>query len=199
MLSVFDNPSQSGLWIVWWKVSQEGICMYHLDFFFFFFMQINMETNKQTENLLMLNAIIPKACKKWWEEPSFQKNVFYDQLSFIINIERFAGINVVNGLTEAYFFTSSFILQVVNISVLLFWNLCVLDKLWHCFLNVKGHLKLIKFIIIIAADINVITNGIFIIISILYIMAELTELHELALIASFLFLSIVKVYTRKLK
>ena len=34
MLSVFNNPSQSGLWIVWWKVSQEGIYMYHFDFFF---------------------------------------------------------------------------------------------------------------------------------------------------------------------
>ena len=49
----------------------------------------------------------------------------------------------------------------------------------------------------IAVDINVIRNGIFIIISILYIIAELTELHEL--IASFLFLLIVKVHTGKLK
>ena len=62
-----------------------------------------------------------------------------------INIERFAGINVVMAVTKTlYFFTSSFILQVVNILVLLFWNLCVLDKLRHCFLNLKGHLKLIK-------------------------------------------------------
>ena len=30
----------------------------------FFPMQIDMETKKQTENILMLNAIIPKACKK---------------------------------------------------------------------------------------------------------------------------------------
>ena len=30
------------------------------------------------------------------------------------------------------------------ILVLLFWNLCVLDKLRHCFLNLKGHLKIIK-------------------------------------------------------
>ena len=142
MLSVFNNPSQSGLWIVWWKVSQEGICMYHFDFFF---MQINMETKKQTENILVLNAIIPKACKKWSKNEKsqvFKKTSFIN--FFIINIESFAGINVVNGLTETYFFTSSFILQVVNICVPLFWNLCVLDKLRHCFLNVKGHLKLIK-------------------------------------------------------
>ena len=30
-----------------------------------FSMQIDMETKKQTENLLMLNTIIPKAYKKW--------------------------------------------------------------------------------------------------------------------------------------
>ena len=35
--------------------------MYHFDFLP---MQIDMETKKQTENILMLNAIIPKACKK---------------------------------------------------------------------------------------------------------------------------------------
>ena len=46
--------------------------------------------------------------------------------------------------------------------------------------------KLLKTIIIIALDINAVTNDIFIIISILYIIAELTELHELTLIASFL-------------
>ena len=75
----------------------------------------------------------------------FLKNFIIGFMNFlIINIERFAGINVVNALTETYFFTSSFILQVVNICVLLFWNLCVLDKLRNCFLNVKGHLKLIK-------------------------------------------------------
>ena len=61
-LSVFNNPSQTGLWIVWWKVSQEGIYIYHYGFFS---MQMDMETKRQTENLLMLNAIIPKACKKW--------------------------------------------------------------------------------------------------------------------------------------
>ena len=42
-------------------LAQEEIYMYH---FVFFFMQIDMGTKKQTENLLMLNAIIPKTCKK---------------------------------------------------------------------------------------------------------------------------------------
>ena len=76
MLSVFNNPSQSGLWIVWWKVSQEGISMYHFDFFS---MQIDMETNKQTENLLMLNAIIPKGCKEWSRNGKSQvfKKLYY--------------------------------------------------------------------------------------------------------------------------
>ena len=51
----------------------------------------------------------------------------------------------------------------------------------------------------IAVDIRVITNDHFIIISILYIIAELTELRELIFIASFLFLLIVKVHMGKLK
>ena len=53
-----------------------------------------------------------------WEEPSFYKTLL---LAFmIINIERFAGINFVIAVTETYFFTSSFILQIVNILVLFF-------------------------------------------------------------------------------
>ena len=62
----------------------------------------------------------------------------------IMTIERLAGINFVIAVAETYFFTSSFILQIVNILVLFFWNLCVLDKMRHYFLNLKGHLKLIK-------------------------------------------------------
>ena len=58
----------------------------------------------------------------------------------IINIERFAAINFVG----AVIVTSSFIQESVNILVLLFWNLCVLDKLRNFFLNLKGHSKLIK-------------------------------------------------------
>ena len=62
----------------------------------------------------------------------------------IMTIERLAGINFVIAVAETYFFTSSFILQIVNILVFLFRNLCVLDKLWHCFFNIKEHLKLIN-------------------------------------------------------
>ena len=32
----------------------------------------------------------------------------------------------------------------MNILIVFFWNLCVLDKLLHCFLNLKVHLKIIK-------------------------------------------------------
>ena len=82
---------------------------------------------------------------KKWEEPSFLKPLLLAFMNFmIINFERFAGINFVIAVTETYFFTSSFILQIVNILVLLFWNLCVLEKLRHCFLNLKRHLKLVK-------------------------------------------------------
>ena len=52
---------------------------------------------------------------------NFLKNFIIGFYEFmIINIERFAGINFVIAVTETlYFFTSSFILQIVNILVLL--------------------------------------------------------------------------------
>ena len=51
-----------------------------------------------------------------------KKNLLLAFMNFlIINIERFAGINVVIAGTKTfYFFTCCFILQVVNILVLLF-------------------------------------------------------------------------------
>ena len=111
--------------------------MYHFDFLS---MQIDMEAKKQTEILLILNAIIPKTCNRW-RNGKFLKNLLLAFMNFmIINIERFAGINFV----IAVIFTANFILQIVNILVLLFRNLCVLDKLSHCFLNLKEYLKLIK-------------------------------------------------------
>ena len=61
MLLVFNNPSQSGLGIVQSKVSQEGIYMYYFNFF----PCRHIKTKKQTENLLLLDKIILKACKKW--------------------------------------------------------------------------------------------------------------------------------------
>ena len=52
----------------------------------------------------------------------FKKDLLLVFMNFlIINIERFAGINVViAGAKTFYFFTCSFILQVVNILVLFF-------------------------------------------------------------------------------
>ena len=52
----------------------------------------------------------------------FKKNLLLAFMNFLtINIERFAGVNVVIAGTETfYYFTCSFILQVVNILVLLF-------------------------------------------------------------------------------
>ena len=111
----------------------------------------------------------------------------------IINIERFAGINFL----IAVIFTSSFILQIVNILVLLFWYCCVLDKLRHWFLNLKGHLKLIKNYNHYCCWYQCYYKWHFYHYSILYIIAELTELNELTLIASFLFLLVVKVHTGK--
>ena len=54
---------------------------------------------------------------KKWEEPTL---LLAFMNFFIINIERFAGINVVIAVAKSYFFTSSFILQVLNILILLF-------------------------------------------------------------------------------
>ena len=65
-----------------------------------------METKKQTENLLMLNAIISKACKKLPRNRKSQvfKKLYNWLLNFVvINIERFAGINFVIAVTETYF------------------------------------------------------------------------------------------------
>ena len=71
---------------------------------------------------------------------NFLKNFIIGFYEFmIINIERFPGINFVITVTETLYFLSHLYLL-----ILLFWNLCVLNKLRHWFLNLKGHLKLIK-------------------------------------------------------
>ena len=78
---------------------------------------------------------------KKWEIPSFWKALLLAFMNFMItNIERFAGIN----FAVVVIFTSSFILQIMNILALIFWNLWVLEKLRHCFFNLKGNFKLIK-------------------------------------------------------
>ena len=110
-----------------------------------------METKKETENLLMLNVIIPKACKKWprnGKSQFFKKTLLlaYDKFWFlnfvIINIERFAGINFAIAVIKTVIYLKSYAADMIL--VLLFWNLCVLGKLRHCFLNLKGHLNIIK-------------------------------------------------------
>ena len=119
--------------------------------FWFFPMQIDMETKKQTKNLLMLNAIIPKACKKWprnGKSQVFKKLYYWLLISFDFWILRLSILKVLLALTlqlqqpKHYIFHLQF--YPVNILVLLFWDLCVLDKMRHCFLNLKGHLKIIK-------------------------------------------------------
>ena len=126
----------------------------------------------------------------------FDKILF---LNFVdINIEIFAGVNIAITVTETLYF----------------WHPVLSCRLWY-FLNFFPETYVasinweIAFCIykdiwkqsksIIAVNINVITNDIFIIISILYIINELTELHELAFIASFLFFLIAKVHIGKLK
>ena len=95
--------------------------MYHFDFFFHVNKHGNKETNRKSFDVKYHNSQGMQKMIKKWEEPSFLKNFIIGFMNFlIINIERFAGINVVNALTETYFSTSSFILQVVNICVLLF-------------------------------------------------------------------------------
>ena len=73
------------------------------------------------------------------------------------------------------FLTSSFILQIVNFLLLIFLNVNFLHKLRHSFLHLKCHLNKIKAIFVIVVSINAIANTIFILISKLYIIAELTE------------------------
>ena len=117
-----------------------------------------------------------------------------------MNIEKFAGINIVIAVTENFIFlTSSFILWIVNVLVLLFWNLCVLDKLKHCFLQIyKDIWKKLKSIIIIVVIIIVTVIDIIIIISMLNIIAELTQSSEVTLISFFICLLISEVHIGKL-
>ena len=106
-------------------------------------------------------------------------------LNFVdINIENFADINFASAVTETLYFWH----PVLSCRLWTFWyffseiyvswsncdiSFCIYKNIW----------KQLKTIIIIAVSINVITCYIFIIISISYIIAELTELYELTLIA----------------
>ena len=93
----------------------------HVPFIFFIHRHGNKETNRKSFDLKCDNSQGMQKMIKKWEEPSFLKTLLLAFMNFmIINIERFAGINFVIAVTETYFFTSSFILQIVNILVLLF-------------------------------------------------------------------------------
>ena len=77
----------------------------------------NKETNRKSFDVKCDNSQGMRKMIKKWEAPTL---LLAFMNIFIINIERFAGINVVIAVTKSYFFTSSFILQVLNILVLLF-------------------------------------------------------------------------------
>ena len=105
-------------------------------------------------------------------------------LNFVdINIDNFADIKFAIAVTETLYFwhpvwpcrlwTFWFFFSEIYVS----WSNCDIS-----FCIYKDIWKQLKTIIIIAVSINIITNYIFIIISILYIIAELTELHELTVI-----------------
>ena len=96
--------------------------------------------------------------------------LLFDKFGFFnfgdINIEKFDGTSFAIVVTETfYFWHKVFFLQVVNFLLLLFWNLHVLHKLWHCFLHSfnKSFVKKLITIFIIAASINVIAKDIFIV------------------------------------
>ena len=122
-------------------------------------------------------------------------------LNFLdINIEKFADVNFAIAVTKTLYFWHPVLSYRLWIFLNFFSEMYV--ALINCdiaFCIYKDIWKQSKSIIIIVVSINVITNDIFIILSILYIINELTELHELTFIASFLFLLIAKVHTGKRK
>ena len=66
MLSVFNNPTQSGLWIDWSKVFQEGIYMYHFDFCFYTVKHRNKKTDKKSVDVKCDDSqSMQKMTKKW--------------------------------------------------------------------------------------------------------------------------------------
>ena len=96
--------------------------MYHFDFFSHANRHRNKETNRKYFDVKCHNSQGMQKIIKKWEKLSFSLTLLMAFMSvMIINIERFAVINFVIVATETLcFFTSSFILQIVNILVLLF-------------------------------------------------------------------------------
>ena len=131
---------------------------------------------------------------KKWEEPSFLKTLLLAFMNFmIVNTERLAGINFVIAVTKTYFLHPVLFCRLWIFRYFFFGNLCVLDKMRHYFLS------LIKNYNHYCCWYQRYYKWHFYHYSILYIIAKLTELLELTLIASFLFLLIVEIRTGKLK
>ena len=108
MLSVFNNLRQSSLWILWSKVSQEEIYMYHFDFIFHAVRHRNKETNRKSFDFKGDHFQGMQKMTKKWKEPSFLKTLLlvYEKFWFLwlLIFERFAGINFAIAVTEALYF-----------------------------------------------------------------------------------------------
>ena len=166
---------------------------------------INKETSRKSFDIKCNNS---QGMQKWprkGKSQVFKKlSLAFDKVWFLnfvdINIEIFAGVNFAIAVNETLYFWH----LVLSCRLWYFWNF--FSEIYVALINwdiafciYKDIWKQSKSIIIIAVSINVITNDAFIIISILYIINELTELHELTFIATFLFLLIAKVHIGKLK
>ena len=136
----FNNLGQSGLWIVWWKVWQEGIYMYHL---IFFSMQSSI-SEETSRNFFGIKCNNFEGMQKW---PRYRRSQVFKKLplafnkvwflNFLdINIEKFAVVNFAIAVTETLSFWHPVLSYRLRIFLKLhFWNLLFLHKLRHCFLH----------------------------------------------------------------
>ena len=95
----------------------------------------------------MLNSIIPSVFKKWprnGKSQVFKKLCHWLLTSCGFWILWISILKILLVSSKIWNLASSLILQIVNFVVLLFWNLCVLENLQHCFLHLKRHLKTVK-------------------------------------------------------
>ena len=161
---VYNVPSHLGLRRLWSKLSQEGIYMHHFNFFH----DIGILTiKKQPHYLFAFDTAIPKKFNKW---PRNEKNLHLLLLisfHFWICWHQYWKIRYHYladcGNLNFVFLRFSFFLQNVNVVlVFLFWNLCFLHKLQHCFLQNNNCIwKQLKTVIISAISIIVIIIVIF--------------------------------------
>ena len=163
----------------------------------------NKETSRKYFDIKSTNT---QGMQKWprkGKSQAFKKlSLVFNKVWFLnfvdINIEIFAGVNFAIAVNETLYFWH----LVLSCRLWYFWNF--FSEIYVALINWDIAFCIYKDIwkqskSIIAVSINVITNDIFIIISISYIINELTELHQLAFIASFLFFLIAKVHIGKLK